>query len=255
MQNLFKFKDKELFYKTYGEGPPILFIHGIFMDHKRFENIAKDLMNAGFQVIAVDLPSHGNSTVRTFSTKSLIEILKALMSDLNHESYFSVGVSLGASISSELAVSDNRVKKSVSIFPVTSKQTSTQFLLGCTSDLVKKLNLTPRSFFHKIYRKNTSPEFSEDVIQERIDGIFSQSSNGIISDIVWGSQINSGKNLQKLGNTCLTIAGDKDKLAPKEHLQQICQNLIVIDSNHSDLEPAKLFEKGEHIIARFFQDN
>lgn len=225
------------------------------MDHRRFEEFAKDLVNSGFQVIAVDLPSHGNSTVSAFSVKTLIEILKALMSELGHTSYFSVGVSLGANISSELAVSDSRIKKSVSIFPIISKQNSIRFVLGCTSDIIKELNVTPRSFFNKMYRKNTSPEFPEETIQERINEAFSQSPRSVASDILWGSKIDCEKNFQTLGNTCLTIAGSKDRLAPKEALQQFCQNLIVVDSNHSDLKPIQMFEDGENIIARFFRSN
>ncbi|MBC8281770.1 MAG: alpha/beta fold hydrolase [Chloroflexi bacterium] len=49
-----------LSHTTYGDGPPLVILHGLFGSGKNWTGIAKQLA-ADFRVITVDLPNHGAS--------------------------------------------------------------------------------------------------------------------------------------------------------------------------------------------------
>ena len=50
----------QLFYKEYGEGKPVVILHGLFGFSDNWKSQAKVLANY-FKVIAVDLRNHGRS--------------------------------------------------------------------------------------------------------------------------------------------------------------------------------------------------
>ncbi len=89
-----------------GQGPVVLFIHGLGARADRWAGTVRLMAQAGFRAIACDLPGHG------FATKSqdcpadvpgLANFITVLLDSLEIERAFLVGTSLGAHIAAYVA--------------------------------------------------------------------------------------------------------------------------------------------------------
>jgi alpha-beta hydrolase superfamily lysophospholipase len=49
-----------VFYAERGEGPPVVLLHATLHEHRDFDAVAGPLAAAGYRVLAVDWPGHGN---------------------------------------------------------------------------------------------------------------------------------------------------------------------------------------------------
>jgi len=93
-----------LYYKTSGDGPPLLLLHGNGEDHTIFDEIAVRLKNY-FTVYAIDSRNHGKSDrVKDFSYDSMAEDIFAFINILRLGRVNILGFSDGAIISLILAM-------------------------------------------------------------------------------------------------------------------------------------------------------
>jgi pimeloyl-[acyl-carrier protein] methyl ester esterase len=89
-----------LYTETYGEGKPIVMVHGWAMHSGIWRSFSKELSKT-FQVTLVDLPGHGHSRpINPFSLKSVSRLLVEVIPD--HQACW-LGWSLGADIVIEIA--------------------------------------------------------------------------------------------------------------------------------------------------------
>lgn len=64
----FKYKNKSCYYDTYGNGEPLIFLHGNTASSKMFSSLV-DLFSQSFEVILIDFLGHGESDrVESFAT-------------------------------------------------------------------------------------------------------------------------------------------------------------------------------------------
>lgn len=91
-------------YSDVGEGPAIVFAHGLFIDHSIFERQIAVLRDS-YRCISVDLPGHGQSEYDTngWTLDDLAEDLAALINQLSREQVVFVGLSQGGMIGIRLA--------------------------------------------------------------------------------------------------------------------------------------------------------
>jgi esterase len=88
----------KLFYRSFGSGPELIILHGLYGSSDNWVSIAKKL-SAGFRVILPDLRNHGQSLHNTEHTyESMCEDLIELASDLNIEKFFLAGHSMGGKV-------------------------------------------------------------------------------------------------------------------------------------------------------------
>ncbi|MCK6691392.1 MAG: alpha/beta hydrolase [Thermoanaerobaculia bacterium] len=71
--------DKVAVYHWGFRGPVVLLAHGWESHAGRWRKIAPPLVQAGFQVVAVDAPAHGRSSGRRFTMVRYADILRALL--------------------------------------------------------------------------------------------------------------------------------------------------------------------------------
>lgn len=93
----------KLFYKSHGNGPPIIILHGLLGSSSNWSTTA-DLLGKHLQVFAVDLRNHGNSPhARDFDFNSMVADLKIFMENQNMRQAIILGHSLGGRVAMEFA--------------------------------------------------------------------------------------------------------------------------------------------------------
>lgn len=71
---------KHRFYTfTYGEGPPVLLLHGWCSKGARWSDYAQELVRRGFQAVILDAPGHGLSPGRTLSVPHYIKCVGQIL--------------------------------------------------------------------------------------------------------------------------------------------------------------------------------
>ncbi|MBT2582866.1 alpha/beta hydrolase [Planococcus sp. ISL-109] len=103
----YKYDGGELYYEVSGQdnNVPLVFLHGVAMDHKTFDSQVAELQNH-YKVIAVDLPDHGLSSRLDRSlpySKTCAHIIAGLLNQLNIDQAILIGQSLGSFIVSHAA--------------------------------------------------------------------------------------------------------------------------------------------------------
>lgn len=88
-----------LYTETYGQGEPLILVHGWAMHTGIWRHFAQQL-GQRYQVICVDLPGHGRSTPRPFT---LPHIREALLEVIPDQACHWLGWSLGASVVLDIA--------------------------------------------------------------------------------------------------------------------------------------------------------
>jgi pimeloyl-ACP methyl ester carboxylesterase len=106
----------KLYHETYGQGTPLLLLHGGLGSILHFKDCIESL-SKHFKVIALDSPGHGRSShVDTLSYPYLTEIISQFIDHLEVDSLYIVGFSDGAVIGLQLAAErPDKVKKLVAI--------------------------------------------------------------------------------------------------------------------------------------------
>ncbi|HEX7245303.1 MAG TPA: alpha/beta hydrolase [Solirubrobacterales bacterium] len=96
-------------YDEFGEGERLLvLVHGLLMNRRMFEPLARELAGQGNRVVCVDLLGHGRSDrpedLRLYSMPLFARQVVALLDHLGEEAAVVGGTSLGANVALELAV-------------------------------------------------------------------------------------------------------------------------------------------------------
>lgn len=105
----FLYEGHRISYDSYGEGQRVLvLVHGLLMNRRMFEPLARELAKRGNRVICVDLLGHGRSDrpedLRLYSMPLFARQVVALLDHLELPLAVIGGTSLGANVSLELAV-------------------------------------------------------------------------------------------------------------------------------------------------------
>jgi pimeloyl-ACP methyl ester carboxylesterase len=102
----------KLYYKSYGTGPPIIFLHGLFGMGDNMRTAAR-LMEDQYQCILVDLRNHGRSPHdQEMNFDVMAGDIQELMDDLQLESAILLGHSLGGKVAMQYAIHhQGKVKK------------------------------------------------------------------------------------------------------------------------------------------------
>ncbi len=113
------FDGTNIYYETWGNGYPVILIHGFSGTGQGWKHCAvfKDLLNAGYEVILIDLRGGGRSdkphTDSAYAHDAEAKDVMGLITWLNVKQYDAVGYSRGSIITSELMVQDKRIHKAI----------------------------------------------------------------------------------------------------------------------------------------------
>lgn len=99
-----------IFARIRGEGRPLLLLHGYPQTHAIWHRVAPALADAGFRVIAADLPGYGRSSipplddVSAFTKRAMARTLVDAMVTLGHQTFSVIGHDRGARVTYRMAL-------------------------------------------------------------------------------------------------------------------------------------------------------
>lgn len=209
-----------LYYATYGQGEPVILLHGGAGNADHWANQVPALAER-FQVIVVDSRGHGRSTrdSRPLSYALMADDLLALMDALHLKQPSVVGWSDGGAVALDLALRHpERVRRLVAYgtnFDLSGAKrgggaTFSAYFARCAADYAR-LSPTPRDY------------------------------RGLLEALrpMWRTQPNfTRQQLARLEVPMLVLAGDHDEIVRREHLEELVRVLpharlaLIADSSH-----------------------
>jgi pimeloyl-ACP methyl ester carboxylesterase len=100
MEKFFQYKDSKIFYRTAGNGKPVVLLHGFGEDGNIWNDLAKVLQKK-YLVIVPDIPGSGRSEMlkaENISIDDYAEVVKAIVNEELDEACVMIGHSMGGYI-------------------------------------------------------------------------------------------------------------------------------------------------------------
>lgn len=121
------YKQGEIFYEEKGSGEPLIFIHGVGLDHTMW-NQQIDSLSDTFRVIVYDMLGHGGSEhpPGPYSLSQYVEQLSGLMDYLHIKKTHLVGFSMGGMVAQAFALVYKNKLKTVTIMNAVANRTDEQ---------------------------------------------------------------------------------------------------------------------------------
>ena len=95
----------ELFFRRYGEGPPLVILHGLFGSGGNWHTLSSKRFGAHFTTYAVDLPNHGSSPhADSFDYPSMASEVAGFLRDRDIAPASILGHSMGGKVAMFLAI-------------------------------------------------------------------------------------------------------------------------------------------------------
>jgi len=108
----------KLNYQIYGEGKPVIILHGLFGSSRNWTSIAKKL-SANFQIINVDLRNHGNSDhAETMTYPEMAEDLYQMLDECDQEQASLIGHSMGGKVAMTFALNHQSTIKHLIVLDI-----------------------------------------------------------------------------------------------------------------------------------------
>lgn len=203
------------------QGTPVLFIHGFGgdLDNWLF-NI--DAVGEDLPVIALDLPGHGQSTVRLpgASIEAMADFVARFMKAIDVERAHVVGHSMGGAIASQLAL--GHPHRVVSLSLIASAGLGAEINVGYTEGFARagsRRDLKPvlEQLFNDA--ELVSRQMIDDVLKyKRLDGVEALLLALNAGLFAGGRQAEQpGLELESTGKPVLVVWGTDDKIVPAAH--------------------------------------
>jgi pimeloyl-ACP methyl ester carboxylesterase len=242
---LFKsFDGTQIHYEIVGQGKPVVLLHGFIVNSQMWKRGALiiELVNAGFQVVNVDLRGNGLSDKPyediAYKKDAEVKDIMLLMKHLGHEKYAAIGYSRGAILVGKLLAMDKNVKAAV---------------MGGMGKGFTDPNWSRRRNFEQAFsgKAHLYPELQSAVNYAKTSG-----ADTVVMRLLQKHQpTTSEKKLKKVKQPVLVICGeeDKDNGNPAD-LAKLFPNatLSIVKGNHNNTHATKEFAES---IVNFLKKN
>ncbi|WP_430811924.1 MULTISPECIES: alpha/beta fold hydrolase [unclassified Carboxylicivirga] len=205
-------KDVDIYYESYGEGSPLVLLHGFTQTHADWYHLI-DSLSSHYQLIIPDLRGHGQSTnpAHKFTCKQSAIDIYSLLDHLDINKFKAIGYSAGGLTLLHMALMDtSRLEAMVLIgtapyFPKSSRNVLKDYTY-------ETLNKATRDYYLKIHPRG---EKQVRELLHQLNG-FSESYN----DINFTAPM-----LSTIRTKTLIIQGDRDILFPVETALELYRSI------------------------------
>jgi pimeloyl-ACP methyl ester carboxylesterase len=146
----------EMYYEIYGEGAPLVLLHGGLADATMFAPMIPALTQ-GHQVIVVDLQAHGHTADidRPMSYEAMAEDIAAMITQLGFENADIMGYSLGGGVALQTAIRHPEVVRKLVLVSTTFKSDGwyPEVFAAMTSMNAEAAEAMKQSPLYEIYAK------------------------------------------------------------------------------------------------------
>ena len=238
-QSFLQLPDVRIHYRIYGEGPPLVMLHGMASSGVDWFPVTPMLADR-FQLILIDLRGHGLSSLpisRNYSIRSMSEDVWAVMDHLGLEQTAMLGLSLGGCVTIQSAIMQpERLSKIVLVNTFAKLRGS-----GLKDAWGKmKRGLIAMQGMDKLAHYVATSLFSDPVSQEIAEERLRHNDVKAIMRTMWGiSRLNLLKELPQITAQTLVLIGDRDKTVPRRCAEDLmagiprAQLVTVADAGHA----------------------
>ncbi len=219
----------KIYYETYGEGEPLLLLHGFSLSHKAWGAWIEDLAKQHFLIIP-DLRGHGNSTNPSgvYTASVAADDMYGLMDHLNIDRFQAMGQSAGAVILTHMAIMD-------------TTRISDMILVSGTSYLPESTRAAFKNITYDAWREHMEPHHPGGEAQIR-------NLIGQLHALADSNEVNfTSAQLSTITCPTLIIHGDRDRFysldIPVKSYQAIPKSYLWVVPNAGHT-PAGVYDRG-----------
>ncbi len=252
------------------DAPPIILIHGFISSNLIWSHILLPLANAGFRVIAPDLPGYGYSDKPREARYTIDEqarVVTRLMDKLGIQTATIVGASYGGAIAATLALDyPERVEKLVLVGAVSNDEAKKKLLLRISrfpivGDIVTPLFLGSRWILRKrmqdMYRRMGKP-INERMVASRHHLLETANTHRAMIRTARNWSANRiEREASLIRHPTMLVWGDEDNHIPIDNAIRLRDALpnarLIVFRNCGHLPPAEYPEKFVRVVADFYQ--
>lgn len=234
-----KFMDMDGFkihYTDRGEGIPVIMFHGFAGSHNNWEKLIP-LFPEGYRIVALDLPGFGLSEFpeEKYNEQNLMDFyaptISLFLDNLEIDSAYILGNSMGGYMSWELALRDERVKKVVLL---NSMGYSTQEIKPM---LARLMTLPGSDFFIQkgmpmaFAKKGAQKCFGDDskIESHGVQAFYNfLNTEGVLyhtKQLASSVEYPDTSRIEQIKQPVLIIWGDQDKIIPVEHAHKFKRDI------------------------------
>ena len=228
-------KNIETNYKVFGQGKPMVILHGWPSSSEKWVAIAEELSKNNFLVIVPDLPGFGATPapVTPWTQGDYVQWLFEFVEALPEcqKEFYLLGHSFGGSISARFAIKYNQRLERLFLVGASCirKKTLPKDMSSKVSKIVKKLSFIP---YYHLMRKAMYKFVFKKSDYANIEGVMKETYLKVISD-------DSSQKLYFIKVPTIIIWGEKDTSTPLEDAYFINKKIqdskliVVKDAGHS----------------------
>lgn len=112
----------KLFYRKFGEGQPLIILHGLFGQSDNWNSLARQFSELGNAVYTVDLRNHGLSPhSEEWTYQSMSDDVLELINDLDLKEVILIGHSMGGKVAMQFAMNHPELLKKLIVVDIAPK--------------------------------------------------------------------------------------------------------------------------------------
>lgn len=231
--------DNEIYYEVYGEGRPILLIHGAWASHEWWRMQIPEFSKK-YKVIAIDVRGHGKSASleRPTSVQKLAQDVDKILKALEIDEVVLIGWSMGGMISTQyyfnqpekvrgLVLISSRLHRRprmlIEAYLRTIREMFTLFMDFADFEGFESLKYEEQ--VSREVQKMFSPSTDPEIIKWAIEDLTKNRRKNYLNIVKTLAKYDASNKLHMIKVPMLIIAGDKDDRTPPEFAKKIHENV------------------------------